>query len=107
MVIEEPFWKWGADFIGVINPYSSEGNSYVLMETYYFTKWVEAVPVKHTTSEVVCRFLKDNIVSNFGVPHKIVTNNVATFSSSEIAQFCFEYGILLAHSSNYYPQGNG
>lgn len=27
--------------------------------------------------------------------------------SYELTQFCFEYGITLVHSSDYYPQGNG
>jgi hypothetical protein len=25
----------------------------------------------------------------------------------ELSTFCFDYGIVLSHSSNYYPQGNG
>ncbi|XP_057819195.2 uncharacterized protein LOC131032281 [Cryptomeria japonica] len=79
VIVEEPFWQWDIDFIGVINPSSSVGQS----------------------------FLKENIISRFGVPYKIVTGNAATFSSSEITQFYFEYGILLTHSSDYYPQGNG
>ena len=24
-----------------------------------------------------------------------------------MSSFCFKYGIVLSHSSNYYPQGNG
>jgi hypothetical protein len=23
-----------------------------------------------------------------------------------LAKFCFKYGIVMSHSSNYYPQGN-
>ncbi|XP_059063820.1 uncharacterized protein LOC131856279 [Cryptomeria japonica] len=107
VIVEEPFRQWGIDFIGVINPSSSVGYLYFLTTTDYFTKWVEAIPIKNATSEIVCRFLKENIISKFGVPFKIVTDNVATFSSSEISQFCFEYNILLTHSSDYYPQGNG
>ncbi|XP_057862524.1 uncharacterized protein LOC131070880 [Cryptomeria japonica] len=107
VIVEEPFRQWGIDFIGVINPSSSAGHSYVLTAIDYFTKWVEAIPVKNATSEIVCRFLEENIISRFGVPNKIVTDNATTFSSSEITQFCFEYSVLLAHSFDYYPQGNG
>lgn len=80
---------------------------YVLTATDYFTKWVEVVPVKHATSEVVCRFLKENIISRFGVPNKIVLDNATMFSSIDIKNLYFEHGIILSHSSNYYPQGNG
>ncbi|KAH9307037.1 hypothetical protein KI387_011441, partial [Taxus chinensis] len=43
----------------------------------------------------------------YGVPNKIVTDNASNFSSTEIMDFCYGYGISLAHSSDYYPQGNG
>ena len=58
VVIEAPFHQWGLDFIGLINPPSSQGHSYILTTTYYFSKWVEVVPMKKTASEVVCDFLK-------------------------------------------------
>ncbi|XP_057870679.2 uncharacterized protein LOC131077243 [Cryptomeria japonica] len=106
VVIDEPFQQWGIDLIGVINP-SSVVHTYVLTVTDYFTEWVDAIPVKHATSEVVCEFPKENIICRFGVPHTIVTGNAAVFSSYKVTQFCFEYGITLAHSSNYFPERNG
>ena len=41
------------------------------------------------------------------MPTKITTDNAKAFSSAKISSFCFEHGISLSHSSNYYPQGNG
>jgi hypothetical protein len=41
------------------------------------------------------------------VPSKIVTDNAKAFCSSEMSSFCFKYGIILSHASDYYPQGNG
>jgi transposase InsO family protein len=38
---------------------------------------------------------------------KITTDNAKAFSYAELSSFCFDYGIILSHSSNYYPQGNG
>lgn len=64
-------------------------------------------PVKKTTSEIVCNFLKENILTRFGVPQKIVTDNALFFSFKELSISCYDHGILLSHSSNYYPQGNG
>jgi transposase InsO family protein len=52
-------------------------------------------------------FLEDRIITRFGVPAKITTDNAKAFSSTELSSFCFKYGIILSHSSNYYPQGNG
>ena len=52
-------------------------------------------------------FLEDRIITRFGVPARITTDNAKAFSSTEFSSFCFKYGITLSHSSNYYPQGNG
>ncbi|XP_059077844.1 uncharacterized protein LOC131876445 [Cryptomeria japonica] len=59
-----------------------------------------------TTSEIICNFLKENILVRFGVPLKIVADNATNFSSTEISLFCYDHGISLAHSSDYYPKGN-
>lgn len=106
MIIEEPFQQWGIDFIGPISPQSSVGHSHILTTTNYFTNWVEAILVKHTTSKVVCDFIKENILGRFGVPQKLVTDSATSFSSNDISLLCYEHRITLSHSIDYYPQGN-
>ena len=69
----------------------------MIIVTDYFTKWVEAKATKKTTSEVVCEFIKENMLVKFGVPIKLVMDYVAYFSSIEITNFCFEYGIIVSH----------
>ncbi|XP_059075168.1 uncharacterized protein LOC131875151 [Cryptomeria japonica] len=103
VVVEEPFKQWGLDFIAPLTPSSSAGHTHILTTTDYFTKWVEAVPVRRTTSKVICEFLKENSLVRFGVPLKIVTDNAASFSSTKISMFYYDHGISLAHSSDYYP----
>ncbi|XP_059066714.1 uncharacterized protein LOC131857940 [Cryptomeria japonica] len=36
-----------------------------------------------------------------------MANNATNFSSAKISLFCYDHGISLSHSSDYYPQGNG
>eukprot|EP00253_Pinus_taeda_P011266 PITA_11266 len=43
---EIPFQQWGLDFIGEINPSSSGQHRWILTATYYFTKWIEAIPCR-------------------------------------------------------------
>jgi len=52
-------------------------------------------------------FLEEIIITKFGAPIKITVDNVKDFSSLALEIFFFKYGIVLPHSSNYYPQGNG
>lgn len=43
-----PFKKWGIDFIEPIKPPSQNGRSrYILVDTEYVSKWVEAIATKN------------------------------------------------------------
>ena len=52
-------------------------------------------------------FIEDNIVSRFGYPRRLITNNAKAFKSKAMVAFCEKHGIILNHSTPYYPQGNG
>jgi hypothetical protein len=105
--VEQSFTQWELDIIGPINPKSSKGHIYILTTTDYFTKQLEALALKKVDSEELIKFLKDNILSRFGVPEKFITYNGSIFIGSKFMNFCGEYGIVMGKSSNYYPQGNG
>ena len=68
VVVEAPFQQWGLDFIGNFKDNSSNGYSWVITATDYFTKWVEAISTKSATEKVVMDFLEDRIITRFGVP---------------------------------------
>jgi hypothetical protein len=57
-----PFRGWGLNFIGEIRPSSSKGHRFVLVATYYFTKWTEAVPLKNMTHKEVINFVQEQII---------------------------------------------
>jgi transposase InsO family protein len=79
----------------------------ILTATDYFTKWIEAVPGRQATDSVIIKFLENNILSRFGCPRKIITDNAAAFRSKKLIDFYNRYHIGLGHSTTYYPQGNG
>ena len=56
---------------------------------------------------MVCDFLMEHIFVKFGVPQKIILDNATYFSSKDISLFYYEHRVSLAHSSVYFPQGNG
>lgn len=105
--IHAPFQQWGLYFIGEINPSSSAQHKWILTITYYFTKWIEVIPTRQATDSVIIQFLETNILFCFGCPNNIIIDNVTSFKSKKLTDFCDKYNIKLGHSTTYYLQGNG
>ncbi len=82
---EEPFMKWGLNFIGQIKPtWRLTRNKYILVPTYYVTKWVEAKALKTNSIVVTTRFLYEYILTKFGCPLTIITNQGEHFINDTI-----------------------
>ena len=73
----------------------------------YFTKWVEAIPLKNVTSKEMIEFVKEHIIYRFGIPQTITTNQGTMFTSVEFEGFATRMGIKLLNSSPYYAPANG
>jgi hypothetical protein len=101
------FRGWGMDMIDKINPPSSKGHQYILAITGYFTKWVEAIPIKSVTSKDVINFIKEHVINRFGIPQTITIDGGSVFISEEFRKFTTDVGIKLIRSSRYYAQANG
>jgi len=95
------------DLIGQIYPPSSKGNKFILVATDYFTKWVEAIPLKKVTSASMIDFVKEHIIYRFGIPQTITTDQGTMFTSGEFDEFAIGMGIKVLNSSPYYDQANG
>jgi hypothetical protein len=102
-----PFKGWGMDMVDKINPPSSKGHQYILAIMDYFTKWVEAIPMKSVTSKDFVNFIKEHVIHRFGIPQTITTDGGSVFISEEFKKFTADVGIKLIRSSPYYAQPNG
>uniref|UniRef100_A0A2N9I5K1 Uncharacterized protein n=1 Tax=Fagus sylvatica TaxID=28930 RepID=A0A2N9I5K1_FAGSY len=101
-----PFHTWGLDLIGPINP-SSGGYIWILVATEYFSKWVEAIPLRKATGAAVANFIREHIITRFGIPHKIISDNGTPFVNKNVREVLEHYQIKHRRSTPYYPQGNG
>jgi hypothetical protein len=101
------FRGWGMDKIDKINPPSRKGHQFILAITDYFTKWVEAVPMKSVASKDVINFVKEHVIHRFGIPQTITTDGGSVFISEEFKKFTADMDIKLIRSSPYYAQANG
>ena len=75
--------------------------------TNYFTKWVEIEPLANIRDVDAKRFVWKNIVTRFGAPHALISNNGLQFDSKAFRSYWGELGITNRYSALAYPQGNG
>ena len=101
-----PFAQWGLDIVGPF-PKVLGNKKYLLVGTDYFTKWVEAEPLANIRDVDVKRFIWKNIITRFGVPHTLISDNDLQFDSKAFRKYCSNLGIKNRYSTPAYPQGNG
>ena len=80
---------------------------YLLVGINYFTKWVEAEPLANIRDVDAKRFVWKNIITRFGVPHMLVSDNGFQFDSKTFRSYYGELGIMNRYANLAYPQGNG
>lgn len=105
--IEQPFDQWGLDIIDEIIHHSSKQHGYILTATDYFTKMVEAVPLKAAIAKHIIEFIDQFIITRFGFPSALMFDNASYFSGNVMTEFALKSRFKLKYSANYYPQGNG
>jgi hypothetical protein len=101
------FKGWRLDFIGKVHPASTKGHRFILMATDYFTKWVEAVPLRNMTHRELIQFVMKHIVYRFGITQTLTTDQGLVFMSQQFREFATSLGVKLLNSSPYYAQANG
>ena len=87
-----PFSKWAIDYM-TINPPSSNVHHYIIVAVEYFTKWEEAIPTFYNTTKTATYFLFNHVITRFGVPKYIVTDNGIHFRNSFMDELTTKLGL--------------
>ena len=97
-----PFAQRGLDIVG---PFlKAVGNKrYILVDMNYFTKWVETEPPANIRDVDSKRFVWRNIVTRFGIPQTLISDNGLQFDSKAFKRYCCELGIANRYSTLAYP----
>ena len=101
-----PFAQWGLDIVGPF-PNATGNRRYLLVSTDCFTKWVEAEPLANIRDVNAKKFICRNIVTRFGIPRTLISDNGLQFDSKAFRRHCYELEITNRYSTPVYPQGNG
>ena len=101
-----PFAQWGLDIVGPF-PKAARNKKYLLVGINYFTKLVKVEPLANIRDVDVKKFLWKNIVTRFGVPNTLISDNGLQFDSKSFRRYCCELEITNRYSTPAYPQRNG
>ncbi|VFQ66040.1 unnamed protein product [Cuscuta campestris] len=101
-----PFARFGVDIIGAF-PVAQGGKKFVIVAIDYFTKWIEAEALANITTQQCKKFIWKNIITRFGAPMNLITDNGPQFRNPRFTEYLEGFGIKHNRSSVAYPQGNG
>ena len=92
----------GADILGSF-PRATGNRRFMLVAVDYFTKWAEAEALANIRDVDVKKFVWKNIITRFGVPDSLISDNGLQFDSRGFCEFCNNLGIRNRYSTLPYP----
>ncbi|CAF2919066.1 unnamed protein product [Rotaria sp. Silwood2] len=94
------------DFHGPITPRSQRRNKYIIFLTHILSKFVVKKAVRDNTAQTTVRFLKEDIISKYGTPRCILTDNGTHFTSTLMDELFIQIEATYLYSTLYHPQTN-
>ncbi|KAK6183229.1 hypothetical protein SNE40_010750 [Patella caerulea] len=92
------------DFLS-IEP-DNKGIKDVLVITDHFTKYALAIPTKNQTAKTVAEALWENLISHYGWPERLHSDQGKDFESKVISELCRIGNVKKSRTTSYHPQGN-
>jgi hypothetical protein len=81
----QAFDKWAIDSVGPINPPTKRtGARYIITTMEYLTIWEKAMPVKYCSVETTAHFLFEHVITRFGCPRILMSNQGTHFINNTI-----------------------
>ncbi|XP_057534393.1 uncharacterized protein LOC130812803 [Amaranthus tricolor] len=94
------------DLLGPFPP-SKGQQKFIIVAKDYFTKYVEAEDLSSITEKQVCQFPWRNIITRYGIPRVIITDNGRQFVSKNTIEHYDRFNIQIRFSLVSQPQTNG
>ena len=102
--LDRPFMRMAMDVL-TLPPSSSFTKVLVLVD--YYTKWIEAFPLRDEKAETVARILFNEIYARYGPVEYLHSDRGANFLSSLVQNLSLLCGIKQTHTAAYTPKADG
>jgi transposase InsO family protein len=93
--------------MGPINPPGKcTGARYIITPIKYLTKWAEERAVKDCSVATIAQFISEDIITRFGCPKILMTDQGTHFINTTIEALTQEFEVQHQKSTPYHPQAN-
>lgn len=106
MPVVPPFQRWGIDFIGRL-PVTERGNQFIITAKDYGTRWPLAKAVPNQSAKTVAEFIYEEIVTVYGCPSEIVTDQGKSFEDQTLQEYLQLTAVKHLRTTAYHPRTNG
>ena len=100
-----PFEQIGLDILKL--PRTERGYEYLLVLEDYFSKWIEAFPMKRTAAPGVAQCMLNGWVSRFGCPYSILSDQGSEFTSRLFKCLSDTLQARKLRTTTYHPRTDG
>uniref|UniRef100_A0AAR2IQQ4 Uncharacterized protein n=1 Tax=Pygocentrus nattereri TaxID=42514 RepID=A0AAR2IQQ4_PYGNA len=100
-----PMRELVVDFVDMIKPI--EGKRYLLVVVDRFSRWPEACPTKRKDAQSVAKFLCREVISRWGLPDQISSDNGREFVDKTMKLILQKLGVKQRFGAVYDPQSQG
>ena len=88
-------------------PETPRGDNYILTIIDCFTRYAIAIPLPDQSSSVIISAIIGNLITVYGTPRSILTDQCRNVESSKFLEFCHLFRIHKLQTTSYHPQSNG
>jgi len=102
------FEKWAINFVGPIHPPTRRsGTRYIITVMKYLSRWAEVALVKDCNAETTTHFLFGKVITRFGFPRILMSDQGTHFINITIRALIEEFKVYHKKITPYHPQKNG
>ena len=94
------------DILDVCDP-TPDGYRYILVIADYFSKWMEAFPIKDKCADTVADVLVDKIILRFGMPLVMHIDQGREIENGLMKSLCTLLGCAKTRTAPYHPESDG